>query len=169
MGKASRDKGARFERAICKDLRQWLGEDWSVERVPAYRQGKGQVGMAGDIVCTSDVMRWPFCLELKHYAKFSADHIMTPGCKMLQGFWSQARSQAAAIKKVPLLLVKKDRGAVYALMPLAVLRQINWQWAVQARVQLQCGDRSEKVAAVRWDELTTIDPVCLFGVHDVRC
>tara|TARA_R110000751_G_scaffold216595_1_gene319821 strand:- start:329 stop:838 length:510 start_codon:yes stop_codon:yes gene_type:complete len=169
MAKASRDKGARFERAICQDLRSWLGPDWSVERVPAYRQGKGQLGMGGDIACTSQVMKMPFCFELKHYAKFSADNILKPGCKMLQGFWWQARCQADAIQKAPLLLVKRDRAATFALMPLAVLRQINWQWAVEARVQVRVGNKVERVAVVRWDEMRKIDPSCLFGVHNAWC
>lgn len=164
MAKASRDKGARFERAVCKDLRQWLGDEWSVERVPGYRQARGEAGMAGDIVCTSQVMQMPFCFEVKHYAAFSADHIMSPGSKMLEGFWGQARSQADAVGRVPLLLVKRDRGAVYALMPLAVLRQLRWQWSVQARVRVQ----GEAVAVVRWDEMLCIDPSCLYGVHNAR-
>ena len=172
MGKGSRDKGARFERTIARELREWLGEDWQVQRVPGYRQ-RGEVGQAGDLA-VSGPFRFPFCVEVKHYAGWSTDQLFTPGAAMLRDFWSQTVEQAEAVDLLPLLLVRRDRGQTIAVMPLGAARRIVWKWAHQARVLVRSDQhidagRVDRVCAVRWLELVKVDPSSLYGLIDGRC
>ncbi len=169
MGKASRDKGARFERSIARDLRQWLGTDWQVERLPGYRQ-RGEVGQAGDLV-VSGPFDFPFAIECKHYAGWSLDQLFTPEAAMLADFWRQAVEQAERVDKLPMLIVKRDRGQAVAFMPLDIVRRIVWRWAHEARIVVRYdqdgeGERVDRVCAVRWLELVNVDPAALYGLAD---
>ena len=169
MGKASRDKGARFERSIASGLREWLGPDWQVERLPGYRQ-RGEVGQAGDLVVSGPFV-FPFAIECKHYKGWRLDQLFTPDASMLADFWRQTVEQAERVDRLPLLLVHKDRGQTLAIMPLDIVRRIVWRWDHEARIVVRYDQgtdtgRVDRVCAVRWLELVNVDPAALYGLAD---
>ena len=105
-GRKSRNKGANFERAIAKRLRQWLGDDWTVSRNPTDRQ-KGKTG-AGEFEIVGP-FPFPFAIECKAHESFSYGQMFrNPVTGPLPSFWDQAKRQAEAAEKAPLLLLKKS-------------------------------------------------------------
>jgi hypothetical protein len=116
-GKKSRNKGANFERAIAKRLREWLGEDWVVSRNPTDRQ-KGKTG-AGEFEIVGPFV-FPFAIECKAHEAFDYGQLLrVPVTGPFEGFWEQAKAQAEAAKKAPLLVFKRNNGPV--------LVAINWK------------------------------------------
>ena len=90
---------------------------------------------------------------------------------MLTDFWRQAVEQAERVDKLPLLIVKRDRGQAVAFMPLDIVRRIVWRWAHEARIVVRYddgeeGERVDRVCAVRWLELVNVDPAALYGLSD---
>ncbi len=113
-GRKSRNKGANFERAIAKRLRQWLGDDWEVKRNPTDRQ-KGKTG-AGEFEIVGP-FDFPFAIECKAHESFGYGQLFKdPITGPFISFWDQAKMQAEAAEKAPLLLLKKNSGPVLAAM-----------------------------------------------------
>ena len=160
MGTASRDKGARWERRICQDVRGWLGFDWTVQRNPGDRQ-KGEGGQAGDLVI-SGPFTFPFCIEAKHYALWRNDMLARDGSALVRSFWKQTAEQAEAVGLVPLLVVKTDRAPAMAVMPLWALRRLNWDWVTEIRLRVSVADVGhDRLVAVPWLDLLDVDPIAL--------
>lgn len=102
----SRNKGANFERKICNDLHDLLGNHWQFKRdIEQYRAADH-----GDII-TSDPA-WPFVIECKRYAQGTA----------CQPVWmEQARSAATVAKKFPVVVYQYDRRAVRVAIELRTI------------------------------------------------
>lgn len=110
MGKKSRNKGATFERAIAKKLREWLGDDWEVKRNPTDRQ-KGKTG-AGEFEIVGP-FDFPFAIECKAHESFEYSQLFKiPVSGPFESFWDQAKRQAEAAEKAPLLVFKRNNGPV---------------------------------------------------------
>ena len=119
-GRKSRNKGANFERAIAKRIREWLGEEWTVKRNPTDRQkgatGAGEFELAGPF-------DFPFAIECKAHESFDYSQLFrSPLTGPLKGFWDQAVSQADSCGKRPLLLLKRNNGPVLAVAEIGLLR-----------------------------------------------
>ena len=171
MGKASRDKGARFERSIVRDVKAWLA-DWKVARNPGDRQS-GEVGEAGDLIVSSGPFRFPFSVECKHYAGVGPEALLRDQSAALVSFWLQACRQAETVEAVPLLVMRRDRGKTYALMPdyaAARLKQAAGgdPWRVEVRVRLQLDEpgHRDRIVAVLWEDLIKVRPIALFELLD---
>jgi len=124
MGKKSRDKGANFERAIAKHLREWLGDEWEVKRNPTDRQ-KGKTG-AGEFEIVGP-FDFPYAIECKAHESFEYSQLFkVPVSGPFISFWSQAKRQAEAAEKAPLLIFKRNNGPVLAA--------ISWKgfWPIAA-------------------------------------
>ena len=122
-GRKSRNKGANFERAIAKRLREWLGEDWTVKRNPTDRQngvaGAGEFELVGPFP-------FPFAIECKAHESFDYSQLFRrPLTGPLSGFWSQAMSQAQSCGKRPLLLLKRNNGPILAVAEIDTLRGVG--------------------------------------------
>ena len=114
MGKKSRNKGANFERAIARQLREWLGEDWEVKRNPTDRQ-KGKTG-AGEFEIVGP-FDFPFAIECKAHESFDYSQLFrVPVTGPFDSFWAQALRQAEAAEKAPLLIFKRNNGPVLAAL-----------------------------------------------------
>ncbi len=124
-GKRARNKGRAFEQRVARQLRDW-GE-WHVKRNRNDAQ-RGELGAAGEFYITGGAFPMPFCIEVKADESFRYEHLYAdpiPGplasTAKSEGFWDQARRQAATVKLRPLLIVKRNQCA-----PLAVLRWSDW-------------------------------------------
>ncbi len=116
-GRKSRNKGANFERAIAKKLREWLGEDWEVKRNPTDRQ-KGKTG-AGEFEIVGP-FEFPYAIECKAHESFDYGQLFrVPVTGPFISFWEQAKDQADAAEKSPLLIFKRNNGPV--------LVALNWR------------------------------------------
>ena len=119
-GRKSRNKGASFERAIARRIRDWLGEDWTVKRNPTDRQkcaaGAGEFEIVGPF-------DFPFAIECKAHESFDYSQLFRrPLTGPLIGFWEQAVAQADSCGKLPLLLMKRNNGPVLAVAGIDVVR-----------------------------------------------
>lgn len=104
----SRAKGARVERQIANLLREWLGDDWKVARLRTDEQ-KGGVH-AGEFAITAPHMRFPFAIECKAHAAFTAAHLWRePVPVFLVDWWTQAVQQAEGAGLLPMLLIWRAR------------------------------------------------------------
>ena len=121
-GKKSRNKGANFERAIATRLRQWLGDDWTVKRNPTDRQ-KGKAG-AGEFEIVGP-FSFPFAIECKAHESFDYGQLFrVPVTGPFGGFWQQAKDQAEAAEKRPLLFLKRNNGPILVGIELSALSGI---------------------------------------------
>jgi hypothetical protein len=144
----SRTKGKAFEQAIARDLREWLGEDWLVERNQTDRQ-RGATGTAGEFsVARRDLGSGPpfaWCIECKAHAAWDEGQLWrSPVVGPLPGWWVQARRQASAVQLKPVLVAKRDRGEV-----LAFVRASDWHDPVAPPwLYLKVGE--DWVLGMRW-------------------
>lgn len=91
MGKFSRDKGARFEREIAKELEDQLGIKFKRD-LDQYRASN-----RGDLI--ADCEGFPFLIETKVRAKGNFE----------QAWWEQAYSAALATNQRPAVVYRFDR------------------------------------------------------------
>lgn len=105
----SKNKGNRFERAICKWFQSWTGYEFS--RVPASGglRWKKTDNITSDITCTDpDHARdFLFSVECKSYQDIKFEHVLlgNKNCKISQ-FWEQTTRDAKRGDKIPLLVMK---------------------------------------------------------------
>lgn len=105
----SKQKGGRFERAICKWFTEWTGYEFN--RVPASGglRWKNAENITSDVACTDSKHSRRFCfsIECKSYSELKFEHILLEkkSCKILK-FWEQAREDAHRAGKLPMLIMK---------------------------------------------------------------
>ena len=116
MGRYSRDKGARGERAAVKLLGEWWG---TVSPAPWYRtadSGRAAIDIRreGD-VATMDA-RFPYVVEIKHVEAWSPERFLAGKASPAWDWWEQACVQAAraqqqiGLARWPMLLARRNRG-----------------------------------------------------------
>jgi len=117
IGRKSRNKGANFERAIARLLRDWLGDEWEVKRNPTDRQN-GKAG-AGEFEIVGPY-EFPFAIECKAHESFDYGQLFrVPATGPFCSFWKQAQCQADSAGKIPMLILKKNNGPVLCAMDMA--------------------------------------------------
>lgn len=106
----SRQKGARAESVIKKELIRLTGLNW--QRVPASGALSAQHGLKGDLYIPQTNMY--YSVEAKHYKD---DHLtsklLTSKNPQLLEWWRQAIRQAKQTDKEPLLIFKFDRSKMF--------------------------------------------------------
>jgi len=116
-GKMSKNKGASYERKIAKVFSQWSGKEFY--RTPASgawaSQRLGQDSQSGDIVAPSSI-NFPFSVELKNHEGISLENFMRSNGEIPQ-FFTQNIGDAVRAKKVPMLIVHKNRSPNYLAVP----------------------------------------------------
>jgi hypothetical protein len=103
----SRTKGAKAERVAAKVIEKWTGKKFA--KTPASGGlGWKKANVAGDIVCTTEGVFFPFCVEIKSYSKIDFSHLLTPGIKNIEilDFWAQCSRDAEKAGKIPLLMMR---------------------------------------------------------------
>lgn len=160
-GRTSRNKGANFERSIAKRLRSWLGDDWEISRNPTDRQ-KGKTG-AGEFEIVGPHI-FPFAIECKAHESFDYGQLFrTPITGPFRGFWKQARDQAEAADKMPMLILKKNNGPTLCVLETeAVLMMIP----KPARISFLALNEP-RCAVFPLDDLLSYPSSCLFEVAPI--
>lgn len=117
-----KQKGAAFEREVCKKLSLWVSggkqEDvfWRSavsggRSTVAATKGKRLAAQAGDISCISpagDYFHSLFFVECKHYANLGLDSLFI-GKGNLADFWKIAKQESEKYGKHPMLIAKQNR------------------------------------------------------------
>ena len=104
----SKNKGNRFERAICKFFKDWSGYEFS--RVPQSGglRWKKADNITSDVICTDDKhgRRFPFSIECKFHKEIKFEDILLDNKSKILEFWEQATGDAHRAKKIPLLIMR---------------------------------------------------------------
>lgn len=104
----SKNKGNRFERAICKFFKEWSGYEFS--RVPQSGglRWKKADNITSDVICTDDKhgRRFPFSIECKFHKEIKFEDILLDNKSKILEFWEQASGDAHRAKKIPLLIMR---------------------------------------------------------------
>lgn len=160
VGRRSRTKGATFERAVARDLRDWLGEDWDVRRTRPMDQRNPDHG--GEFVITGP-FTWPFAVECKAHKAFDLRQLWrAPVNGPLPKWWKQAAEQARTCAKHPLLVINCHLGENLAVVrkatmgPLGDLRRRPPLMAVVVEHSDDLG--SDLLVVVPWKALLRVNP-----------
>jgi hypothetical protein len=126
-----KQKGADYERQVCKALSLWVshGKREDLYWRSAMSGGRATVGRkkgldlaqhAGDITAThpdGHALTDHFYVECKRYADLNFGSFLTKGVGPLAGFWVEAVKQAAVHDRIPMLIVRQDRGDTLLIVP----------------------------------------------------
>lgn len=123
--------GKRFERRVASELREivaGLPGEWKVSRNQTDRQ-KGQVGDGSGEYTIEGPQPFPWTFELKDGSGFRIQHLFTDpvpsplaSTRKSEGFWAQARRQAAVVDRQPILVVREPGKDDFEF---AVLRPVH--------------------------------------------
>lgn len=105
----SRNKGNRNERGAAALITTWTGRKF--ERTPSSGGLQWKASFSkGDIVCTVEGHRFPFCVEVKAHREIDFSHLLNPKVKNVKvlEFWAQCLRDAEKCDKVPMLLMRYD-------------------------------------------------------------
>lgn len=127
-----KQKGAAFEREVCKTLSLWLSgglrDDllWrsamSGGRATLAATKSGRRAQSGDISAideASAALINQFSIECKFYKDIALTSFLLRGEGALAGFWKQAVGDASRACKDPMLIVKQNRMEALLLMQAA--------------------------------------------------
>lgn len=124
--KNPKQKGAEFERTVCKKLSMWasgmLREDlfWrsamsggrATFETRKSREQKGKLSnQAGDVSSISEIgmpLVETFFLEAKHYADLKMDGIVYGATGELRAIWEEPLDKAKMYQKIPLVIAKEN-------------------------------------------------------------
>jgi hypothetical protein len=93
MSAMQRNKGASFEREVCLLLRDWTNKKFE-RNLEQSRSGGG------------DIIAGRYLIECKRAEKFC-----------IPEWWRQAKCQAEKSGKVPVLITKRNREEILAIIP----------------------------------------------------
>lgn len=122
MAGASKQKGAAFERLICRKLSMWISRGTNSDlfwrsamsggrATVAWTKKDKTVKSSGDITATDAagyLFTAAFSVECKSYKDYTLDALIFNRKGGLPEFWRQCRRDANRSMKQPLLIVKKN-------------------------------------------------------------
>lgn len=131
----SKQKGAQFERVVCKDLSLWVTGGKHEDRFwrSAMSGGRATVGRkagkqhdqhAGDITAThpdGHKLTDYWYVECKFYADLDLQAAMISGAGKLAQFWRDTCEAATSYNKMPMLIAKQNLVPTLMLLPSAHL------------------------------------------------
>ncbi len=166
MSRNPRAAGRRFEQSIARDLRSWLGDEWTVQRNQTDRQA-GQGGCAGEFTITGPFC-FPFAIECKDGHGFDPRQLWrspVPGplasTPSKRGFWRQARDQAEVVGLLPLLVFK--RASTGSVLVASTRRVMGILGVGGAHMDLNVERQTIRIH--RWADLLTVEPSMLFELQ----
>ena len=127
----SNQKGAAFERHVCKHLSMFVSKGqrddlfWRTamsggRATLGYRTGKNRSAQAGDIAAIDPLgsaFTSTFLVECKCYQELDiAAFLLGTGGK-LRTFWTKLFDEAIEMKRVPLLIAKQNRFPAFVILP----------------------------------------------------
>lgn len=131
----SKQKGAHFERDVCKRLSLWVSggerEDlfWRSamsggRATVGRRQGKDLAKHSGDVSATHPMghsLTDYWYIECKHVASLDLESAMLSDAGRLVKFWRVACREAAEHKLMPMIIAKQNRSQIMLIVPRGTL------------------------------------------------
>lgn len=153
-----RAAGKRFEQEIARDLRRWLGDEWTVARNQTDRQ-QGQVeGCWGEFTIEGPGV-FPFAIECKDRQEFEERHLFADGQTVaFNGYWQQACVQADGMGGWPMLILKSvgsGRPRLVVIPSVLALAVCGKDESMSPIMMLQCG--GVNLTVMRWDRFLELD------------
>lgn len=121
MGVNGKQKGAGFEREVCKSLSLWITKG---EKVDCFWRSamsggratvaRGTVRQAGDITAVAPeghILSDKFFIECKNYKDIDLD-CLVKGKGILIVFWQIAQKEAAKYNRIPMLIFKRNHWPI---------------------------------------------------------
>jgi len=105
----SRQKGAGFERKICKLLEKYTGKKFN--RTPgsgAFSTKTGDKRLAGDVYCIEQ--EFPWIIECKKYKDYSFDDLVKHNSTGMAQWLKQLSSYCNKYNKPGMLIIEKNYG-----------------------------------------------------------
>ena len=107
----SKAKGSKNERSATKAMENWT--DFPFTRVPQSGGLRWQGGqnITGDIIPEDmyQLEEFPFSIEVKARKALNFEDLLLPNNSDILKFWAQAKDDAKRVKKIPLLMMRRDR------------------------------------------------------------
>lgn len=103
----SSEKGKALERKVANILTEGIGQPFI--RVPHSGMRK-TIPESGDVYSDN----FPYCIECKKRSIITIEDLCNAEVKR---WWNQSKRQAQEVKKVPLLVVARDRGNLFVILP----------------------------------------------------
>ena len=149
-GKYARTKGAVFERDMARVFSKWSATN--VERCPGSGvYGKRIKGLTGDLVFPDDP---PLCVELKRREGWTWTSLLK-GKTEFPHWWEQTW-HACPPAQAPVLVFKKNRGAVWIALPAAYFCEVTLctpQLFITSQVSPKYPNNAFNLVIYRLDEL----------------
>jgi hypothetical protein len=135
-----KQKGASFERAVCKQLSLWIsqGKRQDLYWRSAMSGGRATVGrktgtdlnhQAGDICAVhpeGHVLTNSLYFECKHLKRFTLDHLITgSNASPLTAIWKTTCKEAFHYMRIPVLIAKQNLMPVLLITTSRGLDQLN--------------------------------------------
>ena len=159
----SKNKGNRFDRAMCKFFTESTGNEFS--RVPAYGglRWKKTDNLTSDITCTDPKhsKKFPLSIECKSYSDLKFEHILlgVKSCKIL-AFWEQAKSDAERGNKIPILIMKYNnmpRGEAFVMVDNRLIDLVLSDSGKFKKPTMVINTKEEKLGIFMLSDISTID------------
>lgn len=126
----SKAKGSKTERSATHVLEAWTGFPFT--RVPQSGGLRWQGGqnITGDIIPEDmyELEDFPFSIEIKARKEIDFKDLVLPFDSEILKFWAQSVADAKRVKKIPMVLMRKDRmpkGAFFIIIPYHVFFRIK--------------------------------------------
>lgn len=105
----SKKKGSKWERDVCKFMKEWTGYEFSRTPASGGLRWHKKDDIVSDVICTDEKHghRFPGAIECKFYQEIKFEHVLlgNDSCKIME-FWNQATRDAERAKKLPLLIMR---------------------------------------------------------------
>lgn len=172
MAVNGKQKGASFERQICKDLSRWVSngqrEDlyWRSamsggRSTVAMKKGEKLSSQAGDISSVDPrghALIEEFVIECKTYKTLNYESMIKGKGKLLE-FWRIAKEEAFRYNKEPILIAKQNMYPIVACLTLKGVKRLGLLKAVKLKVY------DESMYIVLWDDFLAKAPTHLRRVR----
>lgn len=131
MGALSKQKGALFERIVCRDLSRWIshGEREDLLWRSAMSGGRATISkrkglvlakQAGDISAIDPLGHYltdHWFIEIKHVASLDIESALLIGKGRLAAFWRTACHEASEHHLMPMIIAKQNRTDTIMIVP----------------------------------------------------
>lgn len=166
--KNSRRIGATFERRIANDLREWLGDDFTITRnEPGYQCGLD--GRAGEFHFVGP-HAMPLVWECKSEKRFKLSQLFrSPLTGPIETYWQQASEQAASVAidspRHPILVCKQSQQPPIAVMRRATSIALCLAGPSPGHImEIEVNEDDigrESLRVWRWQDLLSLDSMAL--------
>ena len=178
MGKKSKDKGGRGQRAVAKLLKGWWGSDFTSTPLSggfATKQFRDDWNASSDVVTPDKT--FPFSVEVKHQEEIiSVEALINSEVSPVWKWWEQCVDESPP-NKIPLLVFKRNRkpwlymiwtidrcGQLHSARSIQVTPPSGWRWTGASihipTVQIGMFEDLRKTEVEKWrNKMSTSDPI----------